>query len=338
MDDLRFVEVIAEGLTATGPLPGPLAQLRARGVRVVPHGVRLSLGGADKPDRRRIAHLARVAELLDAPLVSEHVAFVRAGGTEAGHLMPVPRTREALQIVAENVRQAQEQLPVPLALEQIAALVDWPEAEMDEAAFLCELLDRTGALLLLDVANLYANARNHRYDPLSFLDRLPLDRIAYVHVAGGLERDGVYHDTHTRAVPPGVLQLLEELCARTAPPGVLLERDDDFPPDSEIAAFARVTPPPEGGALADGLAFSQVIARERRLPDDARIESMLATSRVKLRHNRLVARRGPRLAAAMTGRPRRLVVIATLPPIGTRIATLGPLTRARRSQPGTRPR
>ncbi len=235
-DDLRCVEVIAEGLTAGGPLPRPLAQLRARGVRVIPHGVRLSLGGADKPDRRRIAHLARVAELLDAPLVSEHVAFVRAGGTEAGHLMPVPRTREALQIVAENVRQAQQQLPVPLALEQIAALVDWPEAELDEAAFLCELLDRTGALLLLDVANLYANARNHRYDPLSFLDRLPLDRIAYVHVAGGVEDDGVYHDTHTRAVPPGVLQLLEELCARTSPPGVLLERDDDFPPDAELAA------------------------------------------------------------------------------------------------------
>ena len=337
MDDLRFVEVIAEGLTATGPLPGPLAQLRARGVRVVPHGVRLSLGGADKPDRRRIAHLARVAELLDAPLVSEHVAFVRAGGTEAGHLMPVPRTREALQIVAENVRQAQEQLPVPLALEQIAALVDWPEAEMDEAAFLCELLDRTGALLLLDVANLYANARNHRYDPLSFLDRLPLDRIAYVHVAGAWSAMASI-TTRTPAPSPRRAATTRRTLRTDGPAGVLLERDDDFPPDSEIAAFARVTPPPEGGALADGLAFSQVIARERRLPDDARIESMLATSRVKLRHNRLVARRGPRLAAAMTGRPRRLVVIATLPPIGTRIATLGPLTRARRSQPGTRPR
>jgi hypothetical protein len=106
----------------------------------------------------------------------------------------------------------------------------------------------------------------------------------------------------------------------------------------QFAAFARVTPPPEGGALADGLAFSRVIARKRRLPDDARIEGMLATSRVKLRSNGLVARRGPRLAAAMTGRPRRLVVIATLPPIGTRVVTLGPLTRVRRSQPGRRPR
>jgi uncharacterized protein (UPF0276 family) len=128
---------------------------------------------------------------------------------------------------------------VPLALEHIAALVEWPEAEMDEAAFLTEILDRTGALLLLDVANLYGNARNHHYDPLAFLDRVPLERIAYVHVAGGTERDGVYHDTHTHPVAPGVLELLEELCARTSPPGVLLERDGDFPPGAQIVAELR---------------------------------------------------------------------------------------------------
>lgn len=236
LDQLGFVEVIAEGVAAAGPLPAALAQLKARGVQVIPHGVRLSLGGADRPDRRRISHLASVAERLEAPVVSEHVAFVRAGGTEAGHLMPVPRTREAVDIVAENVRLAQQQLPVPLALEHIAALVEWPEAELDEAAFLTEILERTGALLLLDVANLYASARNHHYDPLAFLDRVPLDRIAYVHVAGGTERGGVYHDTHTHPVVPGVLELLDELCARTWPPGVLLERDDDFPPDVEIEA------------------------------------------------------------------------------------------------------
>lgn len=107
----------------------------------------------------------------------------------------------------------------------------------------------------------------------------------------------------------------------------------------QFAAFARVTPPPDGGALADGLAFSRVIARQRRLPDDARIEGMLAASRVKLRHNRLVPRRGPRLAAAITAtRPRRLVVIASLPPTGTRIITLGPRTPVPCSQPGRRPR
>ena len=74
---------------------------------------------------------------------------------------------------------------MPLALEHVAALVEWPDAEMDEAAFVGELIERTGALLLLDLSNLYANAHNHGYDALEALDRFPLERIAYVHVGGG---------------------------------------------------------------------------------------------------------------------------------------------------------
>ena len=187
----------------------------------------MSLGSAGEPDPARVGHLAGLAERLQAPLVSEHVAFVRAGGLEAGHLLPVPRTRETLDVLAANVRLAQAELPVPLALEHVAALLEWPAPELDEAAFLTELLDRTGAWLLLDLANLYANARNHGGDPLAFLDALPLERVAYVHVAGGVERDGLYHDTHAHPTPPAVLDLVAELCARRDPPGVMLERDDD---------------------------------------------------------------------------------------------------------------
>jgi uncharacterized protein (UPF0276 family) len=73
-------------------------------------------------------------------------------------------------------------------------------------------------------------------DPVAFLDNLPLERLAYVHVAGGLERSGLYHDTHTAPVPRPVLDLLEELSARTVVPGVLLERDDDFPTEQELNA------------------------------------------------------------------------------------------------------
>ena len=210
--------------------------LRRRGVPVVPHGVRLSLGSADEPDPARVGHLAELAERLGAPLVSEHVAFVRGGGLEAGHLLPVPRTREALDVLVANVRLAQAELGVPLALEHVAALLEWPAPELDEAAFLTELLERTGALLLLDLANTYANARNHGGDPLAFLDALPLERIAYVHVAGGVERDGLYHDTHAHPTPPAVLELVAELCARRDPPGVMLERDDAYPPEAELAA------------------------------------------------------------------------------------------------------
>ena len=235
VEELGFIEVIAESIGAGG-LPAGVVAARERGLQVVPHGIGLSLGGAERPQRARLEHLASVAARVGAPLVSEHIAFVRADGREAGHLLPVPRTREALEILSENVAIAQEALPVPLALEHVAALVQWPGAEMDEATFVRELIERTGALLLLDLSNLYANALNHGYDALEALERFPLERIAYVHVGGGVLRDGVYHDTHAHPVVPGVLHLVEELCAIADPPGVLLERDDDFPPAAELAA------------------------------------------------------------------------------------------------------
>ena len=234
LSGLRFTEVVAESVPARGDLPSGLAELRDRGVAVVPHGVRLSLGGADPVEPARVQHLAEVADRLDAPLVSEHIAFVRAAGVEAGHLLPLPRSREAVDAVVANVRRTQAALAVPIALEPIAALFDWPDDELDEGAFLTEILDRTGALLLLDVANVYANARNRGADPAALFDRVPLDRIAYVHVAGGAEHDGLYHDTHTDAVPRPVLDLLAELCRRRRPPAVLLERDGDYPPAAEL--------------------------------------------------------------------------------------------------------
>ncbi len=236
---LGFIEVIAEAIGPDGPLPAGVAAALARGLQVVPHGVSLSLGGAERPDPARLAHLAEVAERVGAPLVSEHIAFVRAGGRESGHLLPVPRTREALEILAENVAIAQQALPVPIALEHVATLVEWPGAEMDEAEFAGELIERTGALLLLDLSNLYANAHNHGWDALESLMRFPLERIAYVHVGGGTFRDGVYHDTHAHPVVPGVLHLVEELFAVCEPPGILLERDDDFPSDAELTAELR---------------------------------------------------------------------------------------------------
>lgn len=244
LPSVGFCEIIAESVPCDADsLAPPLAELRARGVPIVPHGVRLSLGSAEPVERHRVQHLASAAELLGAELVSEHIAFVRAGGVEAGHLLPVPRTRESLAALTANILRTQAELPVPLALEPIAALFDWPENELDEGAFLTELVERTGALLLLDLANVYANALNRGTDPLELLGRLPLERIAYVHVAGGAVRDGVYHDTHTDPVPEPVLDLVTALCELRTPPGFLLERDGSYPPAAvlaeELDAIAR---------------------------------------------------------------------------------------------------
>lgn len=236
---LDWVEVVAENLCPdhlrAGEPPESLRVLRERGVTVVPHGVALGLGGAEPPDAERLSRLATAAEALGAPLVSEHLAFVRAGGTEAGHLLPVPRTRDSLRVIAENIRIAQCELPVPLVLENIAAHLSWPENEFTEGEFLAELVELTGVRLLLDVANLHTNRVNLGLDVAAELDRLPLEAVAYVHVAGGIERDGVWHDTHAHPVTEPVLEVLARLCARAVPPGVLLERDDRYPPPAELA-------------------------------------------------------------------------------------------------------
>ncbi|MGX5186988.1 DUF692 domain-containing protein [Streptomyces avermitilis] len=240
MPGIDWVEAVAENV-CPGHLPESLLRLRARGVTVVPHGVSLGLGGADRPDEGRLTALAERAEALGSPLVTEHIAFVRAGGAltaspllEAGHLLPVPRTRDALDVLCENVRIAQAALPVPLAVENIAALISWPGEEMTEGQFLYDLVERTGVRLLIDVANLHTNHVNRGEDPAKALDELPVEAIAYVHVAGGFERDGVWHDSHAHPVPQPVLDILADLASRTTPPGVLLERDENFPEPGEL--------------------------------------------------------------------------------------------------------
>ncbi|GAB3212087.1 DUF692 domain-containing protein [Nocardia tengchongensis] len=244
LDGIGFCEVIAESL-ATGnsgrrrragvTVPEELGELVARGIPAVPHGISLSLGGAEAVDDRRVAHLAECARALGSPLVSEHIAFVRAGGLEAGHLLPVPRTREALDALERNIFRASRQLDVPLAVENIAALFEWPDAEYSEAEFLQELVERTGVYLLLDIANVYANARNTSHDPLTELLRLPAERVAYCHIAGGHESDGRYIDTHVHQVPAEVLDLVAEFATGRSVP-LMLERDGNYPPATELAA------------------------------------------------------------------------------------------------------
>lgn len=228
---LAFTEVVVETL-ATGwrdrcEVPPALAHAVDRGLPVVAHGVGLDLGGANGLERARVRRLANAARALRSPVVSEHVAFCRAGSRESAHFLPVPRTRAQLALLIDHVRRVQDALPVPFALENVAAPIAWPDDELAEADFLAELLDRTGARLLLDASNLHANLVNHGGDLDRYLSRLPLDRIAYLHVAGGARIDAtaMWRDTHAHPIAPAVHDTLSRILARTGPVPLLLERD-----------------------------------------------------------------------------------------------------------------
>jgi hypothetical protein len=226
--DLEFVEIVAENFSLKS-LPEPLMDLRRRGLDVIPHGISLSLGGAQLPDIHRIRHLNELAAQFDSPFVSEHIAFVRAANLDSGHLLPVPRTERAARVLVDNISFAKEHLHVPLVLENVAYLCEWKNSEMDEAEFVRYILEETDSMMLLDVANLLANSINHDFDAVAYLRNIPLERIEYVHIAGGILRGGLYHDTHAHPVPNKVLELLKTLAQLHLPPRVMLERDDHFP-------------------------------------------------------------------------------------------------------------
>jgi uncharacterized protein (UPF0276 family) len=235
-ETVDFVEVVAESCFAQA------AQRReacatAEIWPVVVHGVKLSLGSASGFELGRVARLGALARELRSPAISEHVAMTRGGGRDIGHLTPLPWTHEAVTVVARNVAAARRVLPdVPLLLENIAWTLRWPEDAMGEAEFYQEIVAATGCELLLDVANLYANAVNAGLDPERLLDAFPLDRVAMVHVAGGVVEGDFYQDTHADGVPEPVFALLAQLFARTGPLPVILERDAAFPPFAELLA------------------------------------------------------------------------------------------------------
>lgn len=226
---LDVLEVIADDFVGAAARDR-LSDLRSA-LPILLHGVGLSLGSAEGLDPARIDHLATLVEAVRPPWVSEHIAFTRAGDIEIGHLMPLPFTQEAIDVVAGNVAALRGRLPaLPILLENIAYTVMLPGAEMDEAAFVNGVIEASGCGLLLDLENVHANALNHGYDPIAHLQALNLDRVVEVHLAGGAWSGATYADTHSRPVPEASWRLLEWLVPRARVRAVIIERDDDLPP------------------------------------------------------------------------------------------------------------
>lgn len=234
-ESLGALEVIADDVA--GPSGLRDLELVGQAVPVLLHGIGLSLGSAEGLDPARLERLAQVAEAVRPPWFSEHIAFTRAGGIEIGHLMPLPFNREAVETVARNVATLREALPgVPVALENIAYRFTLPGSDLSEAEFVRAVVEEADVHLLLDLENVHANSANHGYDPIAYLETLPLERVVEVHLAGGFWKDGEYADSHTRPVPEESWRLLEWLAPRAPVRAVIIERDDDLPPFEELLA------------------------------------------------------------------------------------------------------
>ncbi len=211
----------------------------SRLIPVVAHGVGLSLGTAVRPDRRSLDRVAKTIELIGAPWYSEHLAFTRVPGLDLAQLLPLPRTHQVADIVVENLQVVRQHISVPIVLENIAYYFEYPDSELGEREFIELICSESGSFVLLDLENLYINARNHGFNAHAFVDALPADLVRAVHVAGGSATVDLVIDSHDQAIPNPVLDLLGRLLERQHPDSVVLERDQAFEPFDAIVSDVR---------------------------------------------------------------------------------------------------
>jgi hypothetical protein len=241
--EIAFLEVSPENFMRRGGfMPHAVDRLRAR-FAMVSHGLMMSPGGVDPYDDAYFAELRRYLGRIGAPYHSDHLSFSGSGGRLLHDLLPVPISRASARHVAARAREAQDRLELPFALENVTHYLVPGVASMDEADFIADVIEESGAGLLLDVNNVYVNALNYGFDAIAFLERLPLAEVVEIHVAGHerFEEDALVIDTHGAPVVDPVLDLLAWTVARTGPVPVLLERDHAVPEiDEQLAEIATI--------------------------------------------------------------------------------------------------
>lgn len=199
----------------------------------VTHGLSLSIGSPGALDEDFVRQLKSFLDAHGIADYTEHLTFC----SDAGHLydlMPIPFTVEAVDYVAERVRRVQDILERRIALEN-ASYYTPLATDLTEAEFIRAVVERADCDLLLDVNNIVVNSINHRYDALTFLDALPLERVRYIHIAGHYcEAEDLRVDTHGTDVSDAAWSLLDAAYARLGPVPTLLERDFNIPPVAEL--------------------------------------------------------------------------------------------------------
>lgn len=237
LDKIDILEVIGNDYLDVSQKKRDALKLLARQVPLHIHGVDLGLAGSDEISSRRIDRLARLINEVQPEAWSEHLAFVRAGETEIGHLAAPPRTQSSIECTSRNLAKAARTVGRMPYMENIATLLEPPCSSLSEQQWISGIAGASDCGLLLDLHNLHANATNFSFDPLQFLAEIPLEKVSCIHIAGGRwiqSPDGSQQyllDDHLHEVTEPVYGLLTEVAARVAQPlTVILERDGAYPP------------------------------------------------------------------------------------------------------------
>jgi uncharacterized protein (UPF0276 family) len=229
-----WFEIISENYMVDGGRPLHVLDQILERYHVVQHGVSMYFGNSQRPNRDHLRRLKTLTKRTQTPWLSDHLCWGSVDGRFTHDLLPMPYTWEAVNAAARNIREVQDFLEIPVAVENVSSYAEFHASEMSEWEFLCEVVERADCGILLDVNNIYVSSQNHTFDPLDYVNAVPAARVAQIHIAGHTKYERFILDTHDHAVCDPVWKIYKraiERCGRTA---TLLEWDDKIPSFGEV--------------------------------------------------------------------------------------------------------
>ncbi|MDD5542208.1 MAG: DUF692 domain-containing protein [Acidobacteriia bacterium] len=229
-----WFEIISENFMVGGGRPLQALDQILESYRVVQHGVSMYFGSAEKLNRDHLRRLKELVRRTQTPWLTDHLCWGSVDGRYTHDLLPLPYTLEAVRRTAQKIQEARDFLEVPIAVENVSSYAEFQDSRMTEWEFLTEVVERADCGILLDVNNIYVSSQNHNFDPMTYLDRIPAERVAQIHIAGHTKYHKVILDTHDHPVIDPVWKLYERAIQRVGNTATLLEWDDHIPPFEEV--------------------------------------------------------------------------------------------------------
>jgi uncharacterized protein (UPF0276 family) len=236
--DVSWFEIISENYMVDGGRPLHTLDRILDQYRVVQHGVGLYVGSAQGIDCGHLRRLKRLVRRTRTPWISDHLCWGSVDGTFSHDLLPLPHTWEAVDRAVENIRTVRDFLEVPFAVENVSSYAEYRGSEMTEWEFLTEVVERADAGILLDVNNIYVSSINHGFDPMTYVENVPHERVAQIHIAGHARYERFIIDTHDHPVVDPVWRLYSRAIELAGVTPTLLEWDARIPPFEEVHAEA----------------------------------------------------------------------------------------------------
>ncbi|HET6371782.1 MAG TPA: DUF692 domain-containing protein [Candidatus Polarisedimenticolia bacterium] len=231
-----FFELISENFMIEGGKPLQVLE-RVRAVYPVAlHGVSASLGSAEPLDALYLGRLARLVERVDPVIVSDHLCWSRIGGHSSHDLLPLPFTAESVQVTSANIRRVQDRLGRRILVENVSTYLRFSGSSLTEWEFVAAVAEEADCGILLDLNNVYVNARNHGFEPTTYLAALPPSRIGQYHLGGHQDHGDHVLDTHDHPIVGTVWDLYRAAVRRFGPRPTIIERDGDIPPLETLLA------------------------------------------------------------------------------------------------------